>query len=116
MSYVPFIISILVIFTTLNNIIFLVDGKGTCLGALCRVDLEYASAVQAIQHTWNPDYHMNNGFDRFTVCGSSHTAKETNFNGIKQGECCGKGLTRHTFNPSKLECCKDGSTKKIGAC
>lgn len=38
------------------------------------------------------------------------------FNGQKQGECCGKGLTRHTFNPAKLECCKDGSTKKIGQC
>ena len=63
---------------------------------------------------------MNNGFDRVAVCASSGNGGNANkpdkYNGVKQGQCCGKGLGRHTFNPAKLQCCADGTTKKIGAC
>ena len=95
----------------------LVDSKGNCLGDLCRLDLEFANSVHKIREKWNPDYHMSNGFDRFGVCSTNNApSKNNSYNGMKQGQCCGKGLYRHTYNPSKLECCKDGSTKHIGAC
>lgn len=97
------------------------ESKGTCLGDLCRLDLEFAYAIDKVRDTWNPDYHINNGFDRFAVCGSQNPDKypkenTSNYGGMKQRQCCGKGLGRHTFNPTKLECCKDGTTKNIGTC
>lgn len=97
-----------------------VDKKSTCLGDLCRLDLEFVEYLNGVSHLWNPDYHLDYGFDRFKVCGgdsnNNSSQKPEKYNGMKEGKCCGKGLKRHTYNPEKLECCKNGSTKPFGSC
>ena len=101
---------------------FSVDKKGSCKGDLCRLDLDFTKALSSLNKFWEPAFHMDNGFDRKSYCspsgggnGGSGYQKPNNKDPV-QTECCGKSLRRHMFNPARLQCCKDGSTKAIGSC
>lgn len=102
-----------------------VDYKGTCKGDLCRLDLEFTKKIKSMSELWIPDFHMDYGFDRKTDCKGSTKYKDESLkiDGYArppkpnpETKCCGQGLKRHIFNPERLQCCNDGSTKSIGSC
>lgn len=100
------------------------EKKGTCKGDLCRLDLEFTTKIQSLADTWLSDFHLDYGFDRETDCkGTTNSYDNSSKNPSPrppkptvETECCGKGLKRHIFNPERLQCCKDGTTKSIGSC
>ena len=75
----------------------------------------------AILSEYNPDNHIDNGFDREVRCKiraprGINPDKETGGNGKSPTQCCGSGLSRMVFKVDRAECCVDGSVKPLGQC
>jgi hypothetical protein len=82
--------------------------------------------LEKIESSWFPDFHMENGFDRESNCRGAYkspSAPATDLDSRSKSnspsletECCGQNINRHMFNPERLQCCEDGTTKTIGSC
>ena len=75
----------------------------------------------AILSEYNPDNHIDNGFDREVRCKiraprGINPEKENSGNGKSPTQCCGSGLSRMVFKVDRAECCVDGSVKPLGQC
>ena len=106
------------------------DEDYSCKGALCRCDVDFSVELAELSNKWNKKYSQQFGFDRVAECGADHDHAARSFKGplqrmgggslnvgsLNDPKCCGRGLNSIIYHPNRLECCKDGSTKAIGAC
>ena len=79
--------------------------------------------ISEVLSTYNPDFHVDNGFDRDERCKLRSPRGGVDSRMSKEGEkthhetqCCGEGLGRVVFKIDRFECCADGHVKPIGQC
>jgi len=107
--------------TNRSNGIMCRNEEGTCKRSTCECDKAYVFELAAILSEYNPDNHIDNGFDREIRCKiraprGLKDDKDNNGNGKSPTQCCGSGLQRMVFKVDRFECCADGSVKPFGQC
>lgn len=115
------------------------NDEGSCKRGTCECDAAfidelarkfsllwcYKKLFLVVLDSYNPDFHIDNGFDRVANCQvrparGGDDKVDRAISGAEKDKhptkCCGVGLERVVFKINRFECCSDGTVREIGEC